>query len=236
VKKILSVLGALLILTVPAFSKELWVFCAMGIRDLATATAEDFKEKVVFNFSSSGRLAKQIEMGAPADLYLSANKFWVDYLKEKGFLQKGTITPIAKTELVVIVPKNSKIKRLSQAEKIAVGDRSAPVGRYALESLKRLELYDKLKKKLVFAPNLRQVAVWVATGNADAGIVYLSDYLRFKNEVNLLEVLPENIHEPIVFYGAVVKGAKDEVTAEKFLKKLKDEPEKTFEKFGFKRP
>ena len=235
-KKVLSVLGVLLLLTAPAFSRELWVFCAMGIRDLAKATAKDFKEKVVFNFSSSGKLAKQIEMGAPADLYLSANKFWVDYLKGKGLLEKDTITPVAKTELVVIAPKNSKIKGLSQAEKIAVGDRSAPVGRYALESLKRLGLYDKLKGKLVFAPNVRQVAVWVATGNADAGIVYLSDYLRFKNEVKLLEVLPESSHEPIVFYGAVVKGAKNGAAAEKFLKKLKNEPEETFEKFGFKRP
>jgi molybdate transport system substrate-binding protein len=218
-----------------AGAKEVWVFCAMGMRDLAKDAANHFKGRVVFNFSSSGRLAKQIEEGASADVYLSANKRWVEYLKKKGLLVESSIEPVAKTQLVVIVPKDSKIKSLKEAKTIAVGDKSAPVGRYALEALKNLKLYGELKNRLVFAPNVRQVAVWVATGNADAGIVYLSDYLKFKKSVKLLKVLPEKSHSPAIFYGVAVKGGNVK-EAKAFLNTLHSLPEREMERFGFRRP
>ncbi len=233
----LTVFIITLFFTVSAFSKELTVSCAAGALDLIKEIGKRYEketgEKITFNFSSSGKLAKQIEAGAPVDVLISASPFWSSYLTKKGLLLKESVKPIMETELVVIAPKDSNLKSLKEAETIAVGNSFAPVGKYALESLKSLKLYEKLKEKLLFAPNVRELTLWVISGNADAGIVYYSTYLKFKDKLRLIEVLPKKSHEPIFFTaGCTKKNPKECKEFERFILK---QPESLFRKFGFEK-
>ena len=186
-----------------ALAGELTVSAAAGAMELIKEVGKEFSKekgvKVYFNFSSSGRLAKQIEAGAPVDVFISASHFWSSYLEKKGLLKE--VRPIAKTKLVAVAPKDSKIKSLLEAEKIAVGNKFAPVGKYAIEALKREGLYGKLKGRLIFSPTVRQITLWVASGNVDAGIIYYSDFLRYTDRLKLIKLFPPTSHSPIYFYG-----------------------------------
>jgi len=217
---------------------SLTISTAMGVKNLISLSAKKFQEKrgikVYVNGASSGKLIKQIEFGFPCDVYVSASKFWVDYGIKKGILLKDTVTPFAKTRLVLVAPKNSRKRKLIEAQRIAVGNKLAPVGKYALETLKNLGIYDKVKDKLIFAPNVRQVTIWVATGNVDFGIVYYSDYLLFKDKMKLIEIFPDNLHDPIEFYVSCVKGGNVK-TCTSFEKELLNLPPSAFESFGFEK-
>jgi len=230
-------LWVLLLLVSPSKAGELLISAAMGVKELITAVGKDFEREkghtVIFNFASSGKLARQVEMGAGVDLYVSASKFWADYLKEKGLLK--SVSPFARTDLVVVTYKGSKVTSLKEAKRIALGDSLAPVGKYALQSLKNLGLYDELKNRLVYAPDVRQITIWVATKNADAGIIYYSDYLRFKDRLKLLEVLPESSHDPVKFYVGVVSSSQKKKLAEEFKEFLLSAPSTTYKRFGFSR-
>ena len=227
-----------LLLSTVAYGKDLLISAAMGTKELVKTVGEEFQketgERVVFNFSSSGKLINQIVAGAPSDVYISASKFWVDYGVKRGALYKETVKPFAETSLVLIAPKNGKVTNLTDAKRIAVGNRLAPVGKYAVETLKNLGVYEKIKDRLVYAPTVRQVTVWVMTGNADLGLVYYSDYLKFKGKVKLVKVLPDNLHKPIMFYVACVKGG-DLKECNRFEKFLLKTDSSTYREFGFKK-
>jgi molybdate transport system substrate-binding protein len=222
----------LLVLTRCALPAEIVVSTAMGIKDFIARASADFgKHRVLINAASSGKLAKQIEAGAPADVFVSASKFWMDYLEKKNLVEE--VACLAGTELVLVTYRGSRLKSITSAKKIAVGDKLAPVGMYALEVLRNSGIYRKVKDRLIYAPSVRQIAVWVATGNADAGIIYYSDYIKFKDRLKLLEVFQEKLHTPVRFYIAVVKGSRAKKTALEFLKFILSKPAEEFEKFGF---
>jgi len=214
------------------FGKELFVFCAAGSKELVEEVAKRFEKekevKVIMNVSSSGVLAKQIELGANGDVFISANEYWMKYLKDKGILK--TYFPFAQTKLVLVARKGSSVSSFNEAEKIAVGDRLAPVGRYALETLKKIGVYDSVKQKLVFAPTVRHITVWVITGNADLGIIYYSDFLKFKDKLKLVKIFGEDTHSPILFF---VSGITDKAESKEFVRMLMELDTKTLLKYGF---
>jgi molybdate transport system substrate-binding protein len=235
--RLLLAIIAFLALSSHSFGKELLVSCAAGMMELLKHASSEYQKlkgkKLLLNVSSSGRLAAQIERGAPVDAFISASWFWVEWLKDKGLVEKSSITPVASTKLVVVVPKGSRLKSLNEAERIAVGNKFAPVGAYAVESLKKLNLYQELKDRIVYAPTVRAITLWVLSGNADAGIIYYSDFIKYKDRLKLLKVLPEGSHEPIRFYGACTKRKPGE--CEEFLDFLKGLPEDFYQKFGFEK-
>ncbi len=228
----------LLLLSAPVLGKELLISAAMGTKEFVRTAGKEFQEKtgtkVIFNFSSSGKLINQIVQGAPSDVYISASKFWVDYGVKKGALDEKTVKPFAETSLVLIASKNGKVKELTEAERIAVGNRLAPVGKYALQTLKNLGVYEKVRDKLVYSPNVRQITVWVMTGNADLGLVYYSDYLKFKDRVKLIKFFPNKLHNPIRFYVACVEG-ENEKECRDFEKFLSELPQSEYKKFGLEK-
>ncbi|WP_456342954.1 molybdate ABC transporter substrate-binding protein [Thermovibrio sp.] len=235
--RLLVLIITFLLLPSLASAGEILISSAAGMMEFIKEVGKEFERRtgkeVVFNFSSSGKIAKQIEAGAPTDLFISASKFWIDYLKRMGLIEKETAIPFASTELVVVAPKGSKLNSLLEAETVAVGNKFAPVGAYALESLKRLGLYEKLKSRLIYAPNVRQITLWVMSGNADAGIIYYSDFVKYRKKLKPLKVLPENSHSPIEFFAACTGSSLKECREfEEFLKELPDE---VYEKYGFKK-
>ena len=193
-----------------------------------------------YNFGSSGALQQQIEQGAPADIFISAAKKQVDALEQKGLLVPGTRNIIAKNRLVLVVPKNAvgvtSFYSLKDAKvkKIAIGEpRSVPAGQYAQQVLEKLKIWSEIKSKLVFASNVRQVLASVETGNADAGLVYITD-AKISDKVKVVVTADEKYHSPIIYPLAVVKRSKNVDAAKEFSQFLSSNQAKTvLKKYGF---
>ena len=195
---------------------------------------------ISYNFGSSGALQQQIEQGAPADIFISAAKKQVDALEQKGLLVAGTRNIIAKNRLVLVVPNNfvgvTSFYNLQDAKvkKIAIGEpRSVPAGQYAQQVLEKLKIWNQVKPKLVFANNVRQVLASVETGNAEAGLVYVTD-AKISNKVKIVVAADEKYHSAIIYPLAVVKRSKNLAAAKEFSQFLSSEQAKTvFKKYGF---
>jgi molybdate transport system substrate-binding protein len=196
--------------------------------------------KINYNFGASGALQQQIEQGAPADIFISAAKKQVDALEQKGLLVAGTRNIIVKNRLVLVVPKNvvgiTSFYSLKDAnvKKIAIGEpRSVPAGQYAQQVLEKLKIWQEVKSKLVFANNVRQVLASVESGNADAGLVYITD-AKISDKVKVVVTADEKYHSPIIYPLAVVKQSKNIDAAKEFSQFLSSNQAKAvFKKYGF---
>ncbi len=191
-----------------------------------------------FNLASSGSLQQQIENGAPADVFISAAKGKMDALDEKDLIVKETRKDIVKNTLVLVVGKdNDTIKSfedLEKAQKIAMGEpESVPAGKYASETLTSLNLLDKVKSKLVYAKDVRQVLAYVESGDAEAGLVYQTD-ANISDKVKVAAVADASLHSSLVYPAAVVKDSKNQEEAKAFVDFLSgDKAAAVFEKYGF---
>jgi molybdate transport system substrate-binding protein len=188
---------------------------------------------ISYNFGASGALQQQIEQGAPADIFISAGKKQMDTLETKGLLLPGTRSNLANNRLVLVVPKNStgvtSFNTLAdpKIKKISIGEpRSVPAGQYAEQVLQKLNLWQKVKPKLVFANNVRQVLATVESGNADAGLVYATD-AKISDKVKVAVAADDKYHSPIVYPMAVLKSSKNASVAKEFIQFLSTEPAKS---------
>ncbi|MEW6698144.1 MAG: molybdate ABC transporter substrate-binding protein [Bacillota bacterium] len=195
---------------------------------------------ITYNFGASGTLQKQIEEGAPADLFISAGKKQMDALYEKGLIVKESRKDLLGNELVLVAKKDSQITGFEdlskpEVEKISIGTpESVPAGQYAKDALTSMQLWDKLQPKLVLAKDVRQVLTYVETGNVAAGMVYSSDAVMGK-DIKVVTAVPADSHKPIVYPMAILKNTKNQKAAEDFAAFLSgEEAAKVFEKYGFK--
>jgi molybdate transport system substrate-binding protein len=196
---------------------------------------------IQYNFGSSGALQQQIEQGAPIDIFISAASKQMQALQQQNLLLPNTQTNLLTNQLVLITAKTSTQKltdfrQLTQVEiqRIAIGEpRSVPVGQYATETFTSLGIIDRVKPKLVFANNVRAVLTSVATGNADAGVVYISD-VRKSDRVIIAAIADPKLHSPIIYPIAILKSSKSSDAAKKYLKFLQTKPVRAvFKKYGF---
>ncbi len=196
--------------------------------------------KITYTFGASGTLQKQIEEGAPVDLFISAGKKQMDALEEKDLIVKESRKDLLGNDLVLVVKKDSKIADFAdlskpEVEKISIGTpESVPAGQYAKDALTTMKLWDKLQPKLVLAKDVRQVLTYVETGNVAAGIVYGSDAVMGK-DIKVAASAPADSHKPILYPMAIVKNTKQQKAVEDFAAFLAgEEAAKVFEKYGFK--
>ncbi|WP_410513712.1 molybdate ABC transporter substrate-binding protein [Paenibacillus sp. BR2-3] len=169
---------------------------------------------LVFNYGASGTLQKQIEQGAPADLFLSAGDKQMNALVDGGLITDHKV--LLKNQLVVVIPADSKVKLTTITQltdkafkKVAVGQpESVPAGQYAQQSLTTKKVWDTLQSKLVFAKDVRQVLSYVETGNADAGFVYKTDALTSK-KVRIALTVGTHVHKAINYPAGIVKDTKN---------------------------
>ncbi len=213
-------------------ARDVMVLCAMGAKEAVEEVAKRYERdtgnRVLVVASSSGRLAKQIEEGAPWDLFISASTFWTSYLMKRGVIAKAF--PLLTTRLVLVTYPSSKVKSAKDicGKRVAIGDyRFAPFGRYALEALRSTGLYDCVKEGIILASHTHQAIMWVTTGNADAAVVYMSDYLRFRDRLRLIYLFPEKAHSRILFTAAYNSPEGKGVL--EHIKKAKD----VFRRYGF---
>jgi molybdate transport system substrate-binding protein len=198
--------------------------------------------KLVYNLGGSGALQKQIEQGAPADIFISAAPKQMNDLEAKNLVNKATRKNLVENKLVLVVPENSalglsKFEDITSAkvEKFSMGETATvPAGQYGQQVLQKLGLWDKVKDKAVFAKDVRTVLTYVSTGNVEAGIVYKTDAVSPGAKVKIAAVAPEGSHQPIIYPVAILSGAKQGKAAEDFLAYLAGpEAKAVFEKYGF---
>jgi molybdate transport system substrate-binding protein len=225
---------------------RLTVSAAASLQDALTAIDQDFQRAhpdiaIAPNFGASGTLQLQIEQGAPVDVFVSAAPQQMDALAAKNLLLADTRANLLQNELVLIVPKDSKIVasfadlKRADVRVIAVGDpRSVPAGTYAQQVLTALEMYDAVKSKMTLATDVRQVLAAVETGSAEAGLVYSTD-AAISTKVRVAMDAPAGTHQAIVYPAAVLHGSMNADAAREYVKYLTSPAARAvFSKYGFR--
>jgi molybdate transport system substrate-binding protein len=200
-----------------AHGGELLVSSAVSLKEAVEAAGRRFQGDragvlLRYNFGASGALQKQIEGGAPVDAFLSAGQLEMDALERRGLLLAASRRVLASNSLVVIAPVDSGISLLRPSDllrrevvRLTIGNpKTVPAGQYAEECLKTLGLWEALRPRLVLGENVRQVLEYVARGEADAGIVYVTDIATQRERVREAFRPRPDSHRPIVYPAAVV--------------------------------
>ncbi|MDO5018276.1 MAG: molybdate ABC transporter substrate-binding protein [Lagierella massiliensis] len=222
---------------------EILVGAAASLTDALNEVKPIFEDKencvVNFTYAASGTLQKQIEEDGGIDVFISASEDKMNNLVEKNLIEDDTLFPVLKNTLVLITNKESDdgitLDNLTtKANKIAIGQPDVvPAGQYAKQSLENLNMWNEIQEKYVFAKDVRAVLAYVSTGESEAGFVYKSDASIDEN-VQIVEELKDDLHDPIVYPGAVVKSSENKELSKKFLDFLKeDEAKEILTKYGF---
>lgn len=212
---------------------------AMG--ELEPAFLKETGIKIHSNLAGSGKLQKQIEEGAPADVFISAGQKQMDALKEKNLVEPDSVKNLLENVLVIVQPKDAKEKITKPEDlttikgKIAIADTgSVPVGQYTKQALEKLGIWDKIQDRVVVAKDVKATLAYVEQGAVEAGFVYKSDAEQAKTSSIRVEIDP-SLHDPIVYPMAIVSASKNKEQAKKFEAFLKtDQAKGIFEKYGFK--
>lgn len=204
----------------------LTVHAAASLTSVLPRVADTFSPSsgpVRFHFGASSRLAKQIEAGAPGDVFFSADAAWMDYLETRGLLRAGTRRDLLGNRLVVVVPRSSSLALSSLADlagpavaRVALAGEGVPAGRYARAALTHAGVLDAVAPKVASADDVRMALAWVARGEADAGIVYVSD-AEAEPRVKVVVSVPADAHPPIVLPAAVLASSRRPDEAAAFL-------------------
>ncbi len=229
-------------------AEKVTVFAAASLtnalNDIAEQYKKDNREEVVASYASSSTLARQIEQGAPADLFISADQQWMDYISGKQLIIEDTRHTLLGNQLVLIAPKESKLGKIDINQKtkwssllagghLAVGDPDhVPVGIYAKESLQYLGAWDLVNPLLARTNNVRSGMALVEREEVPLGIVYASDAVASK-KVKVVGVFPQDSHKPVEYPIAIIKGHENQA-ARDFYDYLKTpEAVEIFTRYGF---
>jgi molybdate transport system substrate-binding protein len=213
-----------------ARAQEMTLSVAVSLKEVVEELGKGFAAArpgttLRYNFGASGDLQKQIEAGAPIDLFLSAGVKQMDELERKNLLVAGSRRAFARNVLTVIVPGDSKVDISKPADlldrrvrRIVVGNpKTVPAGQYAQESLRTLGLWEHLLPKLVFSENVRQALEYVARGEVDAGFVYTTDLATRAAGVKEAFRPAGDTYRPVVYPVAIVAGSKQPTLAQAFI-------------------
>jgi molybdate transport system substrate-binding protein len=228
--------------------RSILVFAAASMKnaldDVDAAFAKQSGIAVVASYDASSALMKQIEQGAPADVFISADLKWMDYGSEKKLIDDKTRVNLLGNTLVLITGKDSKLGNVTISPsldlagfagegRIATGDvRAVPIGIYAKSALQKLGLWDAVEPNLAMVGNVRAALVLVARGEAPLGIVYATD-AKVEPAVRIIAAFPDDSHEPIVYPAAATPSAKP--AAALYLSFLRSAAARgIFERYGFR--
>lgn len=231
-----------------AAERSLTVFAATSLMDVLQQLSEEFTRggggPVRLSFAASSALARQIESGARADVFFSADREWMDYLQARNLIRRASRRDLLGNRLALIVPRASRASfALGRCEPLlgALGDRGrlaiadpdfAPAGKYAKAALSTLGCWDALEPRAARADNVRIALLYVARGEAPLGVVYATDAAS-EPRVRILGVFAESTHPPIVYPLAATVGAAP--AADAYLDFLSSEAARaTFERAGFR--
>src|SRR5579883_918377 len=227
--------------------KTLTVFAAPpmknALHDVAAAYTKKTGVNIAASYAASSTLMKQIEQGAPADIFVSADLDWMEYGSKKKVIKDDTRVNLLGNKIVLIAPKDSKIDhvtigpgfdlaKLAGDGRVTTGDvKSVPVGKYAKAALEKLGAWTAVEPKMAMAESVRAALALVARGEAVLGIVYATD-AKVEPNVKIVGEFPADSHPPIIYPVAATVTAKPDATG--YLAFLRSSTARTiFEKYGF---
>jgi len=248
--RIVTLLLALLLVPVPASAQELVLSVAISMKEAVEELGRGFSSghpgvALRFNFGSSGELQKQIEAGAPVDLFISAAQRQMDELEKAGLIVPSSRRLFARNVLTVIKASDSRVDISKPADlldarvkRVVIGNpKTVPVGQYSEESLRALGLWDRIQPKLVFSENVRQALDYVARGEVDAGFVYTTDAATRATNVREAFRPAEDTYRPVVYPAAVVATSKQRSLTQTFIDMLLSrEGQAVLARLGFQPP
>ena len=242
--KLLAASAIVILLAAQLRAAQVTVFAAASLTESLRQIAADYQkvsgDTIVFNFGASGTLSRQIEAGAPADVFFAADEAKADALEKKGLLVRGTRTSWLGNSLVIVTtPDNLTLHAptdLTNAtvQHLALGDvKIVPAGTYAKAYLEKLAIWSAVEPKVVPCENVRAVLAAVDSGNVDAGVVYKTD-AAISQKVKVAYEVPIADSPKITYPLALVKDAPQPEAAKKFIAYLATAgATKVFQQFGF---
>jgi molybdate transport system substrate-binding protein len=235
-------LFALALTTATVSAGEVSLSVALSLRDVGNELTDRFAGKnpgVKFlkNYGGSGALAKQIENGAPADIFISANLEWMDYLKDRKLLDAESIGTFAFNTLVVAGMEDKRVsamKDLLKLERIAIGSpKSVPAGAYAMEALKNAGIEGHLERKLVMARDVRECLMYAERGEVDGAFVYRTDALQARH-AKILFAVPQELYTRVTYPMSLTVTGAGNADAAAFYRYLQSgEARAVLGKYGF---
>lgn len=226
---------------------KITVFAAASLKNALDAVSTEWKaasgNEAVISYAASSALAKQIEQGAPADVFISADLDWMAYLSDKGLTKKDTETKLLGNRIVLVAAADSKVEAnlaagfdlaglLGNGRLSMANVESVPAGKYGKASLEALGMWDGVKDKLAQAENVRAALALVSTGEAPLGIVYETDAAA-DPKVRIVAAFPDGSHPPIVYPAAVLADSKNAASADFLAYLQSDKARGLFEAQGF---
>lgn len=228
-----------------AMGGEILVFAAVSLTDalqeIAAAYEKSSGDRILLNLAASNLLARQIQEGAPADLFISADEAKMDQLEKRGLVLAGSRKSVLSNTLVIVVPVESTLRiaspqdlASSKVRALALAEpQSVPAGIYAKEYLRSQRLWSKVSDKVVPTESVRAALAAVESGNIEAGIVYRSD-ARISKKVRVAYEVPRAEGPKISYPFALIAGSKQRKAARKFLAYLESPASlEVFRKYGF---
>jgi molybdate transport system substrate-binding protein len=228
-------------------AQDLTVFAAASLKEALDEAGQQFRrangQKVVVAYAASSALAKQIENGAPADVFISADLDWMDYVDQRKLVKPGTRVNLLRNRLVLIAPVDSKaqveivsgfplVKLLGDGRLAMADPDSVPAGKYGKAALEKLGLWASVQGKVARAENVRAALNFVARGETPLGIVYQTDAYAEK-KVRIAARFPQDTY-PAIIYPVAVTASSKHAAAPAFVNYLKSaEARAIFEKYGF---
>jgi molybdate transport system substrate-binding protein len=230
-------------------NQDILVFAAASLTnvldEIGAAYTQQTKQPVKFSYAASSALARQLEAGARADVFFSADLEWMDYVQARGLIDRTTRRNVLGNRLALVAPADSKIElriapgfALAAAlgnGRLATGDpESVPVGKYARSALTSLGIWNDVADRLVRADNVRSALAFIARGETPLGIVYETD-AKVERRVRVVDFFPADSHPPIVYPVALTVSARP--AARQFIDFLQSAPaHEAFKKYGFQDP
>ena len=248
------VLGACAVVLIAGWStpaaaqpRDVLVFAAASLKNALDEIASRYRQetgnRLVVSYAASSALARQIEAGAPADIFISADRDWIDYLAQRKLVRTETQTNLVGNRLVLVAPRDRAVTLtvgpgfpLAQAldgGRLAMADvSSVPAGKYGRAALQALGIWSSVERRLAQAENVRAALLLVSRGEAPLGVVYQSDAAAERN-VKIIGIFPLNTHPPIVYPAALTAASAHAAAAEALAYLGSAAARSLFEKHGF---
>jgi molybdate transport system substrate-binding protein len=237
----------LLALTGSIWAADITIFAAASLKESLDENIKAFAAKtgnqVRVSYAGSNALARQIESGAPADLFISADEEWMDYVAQKNLLAPGTrrnlvvnslvlIAPAASTTQLTIAPKFPLAASLKGGRLALANPQAVPIGKYAKAALTTLGVWGDVETLITNSENVRSALMLVALGETPLGIVYATD-AKAEPKVRVVDTFAANLHPPVVYPAAVIAGKLNPVTQSLLDYLVGDEGRAVWVRYGF---
>ena len=223
------VVAAACLLPIAATAGEIKLFAAASMREVVNELSDNYAKQnsgIIFkkNYGASGALAKQIENGAPADIFISANLEWMEYMKNKKLADDKSIATFAYNSLVFAGRPGVKAAGLSDVvrlDRIAIGSpKSVPAGEYAVEAFRKAGIDKQLEKKLVMAKDVRECLLYADRGEVDGAFVYKTDALQVARNSRILFTVPQEYYSRVTYPMALTLAGSKKAEAAGFYRFL----------------